>query len=729
MLRARCSAVSPFGQRSLSTASRTPRSSSRSTPLLGPSLLFLALSGGAILLTTSRDELSMKSERPFAPTGDLNDGKSRENPLTFLWGRNTDLVVSPPPSTSSSSSSSTSSSSEFVKKPLSSPSLLSLGGVLRDLKLSRTYGVAIDLEGDVYQWGLGFNPSSSSSSSSLSPDGTGTETSASAGAIERTVTGKEMRVVEATEEGKVFGIDRKGEVWVWSSSKSLQSPRLREGTEQEGGKALWWLGQGTLWGGKKQDNAVDCLKLRTDSLLQKGEKFVSLSAGASHLLALTSHGRSFSLPLSLSANTFGQLGVRTVHLLTPRHPASAPTGWGLTVRLEPDERLNEVGRDKDRRIQPPKNLDPLLLNSATPPSRANPQPPSPTIPSLPSAYSQEEKERQPLVLHSSPSEHSLLERSIDFSTTLHEIPPLKGLFVKSLKAGRNHSLVLLGGKQDGRVLGFGAGNYGQLGLGPSLSYPSIPTPTEIPFLRSPAYSSLKPTSTKCLSIEAGGNLSYFVVETERPGKSLGSSLRREIDLLACGQGQFGGLGNGLWAHATHPLRVKTVSGLTEWNESLGRVEPISIKSISAGETHVAVVLDNAVTFPDGSKFGRDVFTFGSNEFYQLGNGKRASLATPQHLPPLPYPSSSSSSAALKPVLGPNGEKLPLISKDKKEEESLSSGTTSPMPHKRLQLATDLPLPPGLSKKSKNGGKTKVEETVITGDSMTGVYMRIVEEDQ
>ena len=35
-----------------------------------------------------------------------------------------------------------------------------------------------------------------------------------------------------------------------------------------------------------------------------------------------------------------------------------------------------------------------------------------------------------------------------------------------------------------------------------------------------------------MRIAAGGNLSYFVVETERPGKSLGSEVRREIDLLA-----------------------------------------------------------------------------------------------------------------------------------------------------------------------------------------------------
>lgn len=360
----------------------------------------------------------------------------------------------------------------------------------------------------------------------------------------------------------------------------------------------------------------------------------------------------------------------------------------------------------------PKNLDPLLLNPNTLPSKTDPKPESPTIHALPASYSSENsQESQEITLHPSREEHTRLERSIGFCTTLHEIPSLRGVQVVELVAGRNHSLARLGGRAEGRVLGFGAGGYGQLGLGPSLSFPSIPAPTEIPILRSPAYSSSKPTVAKCVRIAAGGNLSYFVVETERPGRSLGSEVKREIDLLASGQGQFGGLGNGLWAHATHPLRVKTVSGLNEWDEVSGKVKAIGIHDIKAGETHVAVVLDNAVAFPDGTRFGRDVFTFGQNEFYQLGNGKRASLSTPQHLPPLPYPS------AVKQITLSNGEKVVV-----KTEESLSSGTTSPMPHKRLQLATDLPIPKitkGLSKKA------VIEEAVVTGDSSTGVYWKIV----
>ncbi|GAA5993000.1 hypothetical protein JCM5350_004314 [Sporobolomyces pararoseus] len=696
MLRSRVASTIPRRAFSTSSSSSSTFSSRSATPQLGAksALLFAALGGGGLLIVGQQyGALEMKAERP-AETA-LNDGKLRLTPLTFLWGRNTDLVVSPP--SLDPNSPSTPTSSDFVKRPTAPKALASL--VLRDLKLSRTYGVAIDSNGDALQWGLGFS---------------------STGAVERTLTGKDLISVEATEEGKVFGIDKKGQVWVWSSSKlnqrvggleREQNGQLeRVGSSTSTGNSLWWLGQGTLWGGNGANGqAIECIKLSTDSVLSKGEKFVSLSSGQSHLLALTSSGRSFALPLCLLANNYGQLGVRNVTLLTPPHPGSAAAG-SLNVRLEPDEKINEMGRDKV--ILPPKNLDPLLLNPNTMPTKSDPQPASQAIHPLPTSYSSSSsgEHTEEIVLHPSREQHTRLEKSIGFCTVLHEIPSLRGVQVVELVAGRNHSLARLGGKAEGRVLGFGAGAYGQLGLGPSLSFPSIPTPTEIPFLRSPAYSSSKPTSAKCIKIAAGGNLSYFVVETEKPGRTLGSDVRREVDLLAAGQGQFGGLGNGLWAHATHPLRVKTVSGLTEWNEETGRVEAIGIKDIQAGETHVAVVLDNAVTFPDGSKFGRDVFTFGQNEFYQLGNGKRASLATPQHLPPLPYPSS------IKTITGPNGEKVVV---PVKAEESLSSGTTSPMPHKRLQLATDLPVPKGLPKKS------VIEESVVTGDSSSGVYWKIV----
>lgn len=87
-------------------------------------------------------------------------------------------------------------------------------------------------------------------------------------------------------------------------------------------------------------------------------------------------------------------------------------------------------------------------------------------------------------------------------------------------AGDRHTLARTA---EGRVLGFGANNYGQLGLGSSLSFASIPAPTEIPMAR--AFP--KTTRLNVERIAAGGNVSYFVVESEDISNS-----RKTISLLA-----------------------------------------------------------------------------------------------------------------------------------------------------------------------------------------------------
>lgn len=105
--------------------------------------------------------------------------------------------------------------------------------------------------------------------------------------------------------------------------------------------------------------------------------------------------------------------------------------------------------------------------------------------------------------------------------------------------------------------------------------------------------------------------------------------------------------------------------------------------------------DNAVEQPGGIKFGRDVYLWGHNLYYQLGSGKRSNLSTPQHLAPLPYPGLAA--AVVPPV-----------------DATVESGTTSPMPHSRLQLAPEI----------KYDGK-KVEEAIVAGDGASGTYWRIL----
>ena len=93
----------------------------------------------------------------------------------------------------------------------------------------------------------------------------------------------------------------------------------------------------------------------------------------------------------------------------------------------------------------------------------------------------------------------------------------------------------------------------------------------------------------------------------------------DIEVYASGSGMWGQLGNGVWNQIQHrPVRVKTLQGLSEWSEHLGRKINIGIRYMSVGENHVAAVLDNDVS---GGVGGRDVYIWGCGEAYQLGHGK------------------------------------------------------------------------------------------------------------
>ncbi|EGG10065.1 uncharacterized protein MELLADRAFT_103408 [Melampsora larici-populina 98AG31] len=127
--------------------------------------------------------------------------------------------------------------------------------------------------------------------------------------------------------------------------------------------------------------------------------------------------------------------------------------------------------------------------------------------------------------------------------------------------------------------------------------------------------------------------------------------RKTIEVLAAGYGQFGGVGNGQWNHQASPVKVKTISGLMEW---------------------------------------------GHNVDYQLGNRKRANLSIPQHISPLP--------------------KIPKDeSRSKAMTTEIESGTSSPMPHHRLQLNP-----------KKKIARKDAEETVVAGWDTTAVYWRLIQ---
>lgn len=153
------------------------------------------------------------------------------------------------------------------------------------------------------------------------------------------------------------------------------------------------------------------------------DRFVSISAGDNHLLALTSGGRSFAHPINMKANTFGQLGFRKFDVpnrsLSPgdTHPHPARVGVELT----------------------PKSVSDPYANASRP--------------------------RRQISEESSTVQLEIDDSSIRFSDKLFEIPALKGINVGAIAAGSRSSFAK---SSDGRVLGWGANQFGYVA-------PRVPT--------------------------------------------------------------------------------------------------------------------------------------------------------------------------------------------------------------------------------------------------------------
>ncbi|KAI0599758.1 regulator of chromosome condensation 1/beta-lactamase-inhibitor protein II [Biscogniauxia sp. FL1348] len=224
----------------------------------------------------------------------------------------------------------------------------------------------------------------------------------------------------------------------------------------------------------------------------------------------------------------------------------------------------------------------------------------------------------------------------------HEVTFLKGFKIAKIAAGDYHSLAL---EEDGRVFVFGDNTSGQLGFEFEQEIPYVDGPIPLPFSKIYSASHQKPRVT---SIAAGGANSFFTVDATRVvGRGEDASNVRDLgrvtaDTWACGSGICGSLGTGKWTHVSlGPSKIKSLSGLYEFDEKTKSVVPIRLKRLSAGSTHAAAIMDN-VTYVDASdrssgndtNWGADVMWWGGNEHYQLGTGKRNNVPTPMYIEPL-----------------------------------------------------------------------------------------------
>jgi alpha-tubulin suppressor-like RCC1 family protein len=267
-------------------------------------------------------------------------------------------------------------------------------------------------------------------------------------------------------------LSKSGNLYAMSSSRAAQAS-----SKQYKQELSWWS---SMFG---TDPGVDFYELQVEGGLKRGEKWASVSAGLHHLLAVTTKGRTFSLPIDPLANSHRQLGVR-------QFPSTASSS----------------------------TIDPA---------------------SDPRAY-----------------------------PTMTEIPALSSVPIEAVTASAFSSFART---PTGRVLGWGANESGQIGLGPSGAIEIVTTPVEIVLARNYPGG----TSMKCTNVVAAGALTMFVVERDVPGKE-----GTWVDLLACGNGMSGGLGNGLWSSAcTSPVKVKTVSGLQECTSPLSGMHQAADRQI------------------------------------------------------------------------------------------------------------------------------------------------------
>ncbi|KAJ4335202.1 hypothetical protein N0V95_008961 [Ascochyta clinopodiicola] len=440
-----------------------------------------------------RKPKSTDDNRNIISSQHLQVQRSWENPGVYAWGSNTGRTVAPD------------SDEKYIKTPRRIKFFD--GKLLRDIKLDRNFGAAIDEKGDLLQWGVDFSKEATEPTKTLRGKGL------TSLAISRD------RIIALSSNGSVYSIP-------------VSQKEQKEGPKPA---STSWI---PFWGGS---NDVS-YRTRTPENLAWSEKVVDIKSGLEHALLLTSAGRVYSLASG-----------------TQNFPAKGQLGIpGLTWESRPQGAFD--------------------------------------VP--------------------------------------HEITTLKGFPISKIATGDYHSLVC---DSAGRAFSFGDNTSGQLGFPFNSEALSVDAPSLLPTQKLYAGTAQQ---AKITNVFAGGNTSYLTVEASKPNES-----RVTADTFAFGHGLTGQLGVGRWIHTqADPTKIPTFSGLFEWDEAANTAIPIKLHNISVGATHAAAVMDNVASVVTAGKskkltendtnWGRDILFWGNNEFYQIGSGKRSNVATPTYIQPL-----------------------------------------------------------------------------------------------
>ncbi|KAF2149917.1 RCC1/BLIP-II [Myriangium duriaei CBS 260.36] len=219
-------------------------------------------------VSRKRKGASKEEIRDLISSQHLQVKRSWENPGVYAWGSNAGKVVAPD------------SSDSFVKTPRRLKFFD--GQLLRDIKLDRMFGAAIDEAGNLLQWG--------------------TEYAQDCAQPTVTLRGKDLVSLQLSRD-RILGLSSSGKVYSVPVSKQ----------DQEAGPKPSEAGWIPFWAGKSR------ISYRTigPKDLSWGERVTKMAGGLEHLLLLTNKGRVFSsAAASDSFPARGQLGVPGLTWLT-----------------------------------------------------------------------------------------------------------------------------------------------------------------------------------------------------------------------------------------------------------------------------------------------------------------------------------------------------------------------------------------------------------------------------